>query len=83
MPDEDDNTGIDEEDLPATSLHAHGEDREEDIEGEIGGGEDEGAETAESTGGATSGGPGGHAEGEDDDPSQVEHSGEQGERSDA
>jgi hypothetical protein len=36
------------------------------MEGEIGGGQDEGAESAENTGGATSGGPGGHARGEDD-----------------
>ncbi len=75
MPDENDETGVDEENLPATPLHAHGEGREEDIEGEVGGGtgDDQDADTAEKTGGATSGGPGGeHVEG-DDDPSNVEH----------
>lgn len=72
MPDENDQTGSDEETIPSTPLHAHGEGREEDIEGEIGGGqgEDRDAESAENTGGATSGGPGGAAVGEDD-PSNV------------
>ncbi len=74
MPDEHEETGVDKDDLPATPLHAHGEGREEDIEGEVGGGtgDDQDADTAEKTGGATSGGPGGAAEGEDD-PSNVEH----------
>lgn len=72
MPDEKGETGIDEENIPETPLHAHDEGREEDIEGNIGGGHEEGAETAENTGGATSGGPGGDATGEDD-PSNVEH----------
>ncbi len=74
MPDETDETGVDKEDLPATPLHAHGEGREEDIEGEIGGGsgDEQDADDVEATGGATSGGPGGAAEGEDD-PSNVEH----------
>ncbi len=74
MPDDQDETGIDEDALPRTPLHAHGEGRDEDIEGEVGGGtgEDQDADTAENTGGATSGGPGGAAEGEDD-PSNVEH----------
>jgi hypothetical protein len=71
MPDEKDETKADEETIPETSLHAHGEGREEDIEGQVGGGHEEGAETARNTGGATSGGPAGEAAG-DDDPSEVE-----------
>jgi hypothetical protein len=61
MPDENDKTATDPAKIPATPLHAHGEGREEDIEGEIGGGqgEDRDADSAENTGGATSGGPGG------------------------
>jgi hypothetical protein len=72
MPDEKEKTEPDEETIPSTPLHAHGEGREEDIEGEIGGGqgEDRDAESAENTGGSTSGGPGGAAVGEDD-PSNV------------
>lgn len=70
MPDERDQTQADEETIPSTPLHAHGEGREEEIEGELGGGHEEGAETAENTGGSTSGGPGGAAEGEED-PSEV------------
>jgi len=72
MPDEKDRTEMDEDEIPSTPLHAHGEGREEDIEGEIGGGqgEDRSADSAENTGGATSGGPGGAARGEDD-PSKV------------
>jgi len=34
MPDEDDNTGADEETLPKTSLHAYKDGREEDVEGD-------------------------------------------------
>ena len=61
MPDERDEGSADEETIPKTSLHAHGEGREEDIEGEIGGGsgEEQEADDVEKTGGATSGGPGG------------------------
>ena len=72
MPDEKGNEATDEETVPSTPLHAHGEGREEDVEGEIGGGQGADADTAENTGGATSGGPGGAAEGEDD-PSEVQH----------
>jgi hypothetical protein len=70
MPDEDDNKLADEEEVPSTPLHAHDEDRDEDIEGPIGGGHEEDAEDAPNTGGSTSGGPGGAAEG-DEDPSNV------------
>jgi hypothetical protein len=73
MPDEKGESAADEETIPETPLHAHGEGREDDIEGEIGGGsgEDRDAETTENTGGSTSGGPGGAARG-DEDPSQVD-----------
>ncbi|MFI5122926.1 MAG: hypothetical protein ACHQJ5_08505 [Vicinamibacteria bacterium] len=73
MPDEKGEVSADEEAIPKTPLHAHAEGREEDVQGEIGGGtgEDQDADTAENTGGATSGGPGGDAVGEDD-PSKVE-----------
>ncbi len=70
MPDEHDNETA--EDATETSLHAHGEGREDDIEGDVGGGEgdEQDADTAENTGGATSGGPGGSGQGEED-PSDV------------
>ncbi len=73
MPDEEGNEKADEETIPETPLHAHAhgsEGDEEDIEGEIGGGEHQDASKAENTGGATSGGPGGGAQGEED-PSDV------------
>ncbi len=72
MPDERDEVKADEDTIPESPLHAHGEGREDAIEGKIGGGagEDQDANTVESTGGATSGGPGGAAAG-DDDPSEV------------
>ncbi len=78
MPDEKDETSADEETVPKTPLHAHAEGRDEDIEGEIGGGtgEDQDADTAQNTGGSTSGGPGGAAVGEED-PSEVDDSDDQ------
>ena len=59
MPDEHDNETA--EDAPRALSHAHAEDREDEMEGEVGGGEgdEQDADTAETTGGATSGGPGG------------------------
>ncbi len=61
MPDEKDEGSADEETIPKASLHTHSEGREEEIEGEIGGGsgEDQEADDVEKTGGATSGGPSG------------------------
>ena len=70
MPDEKNNVLADEEEVPSTPLHAYEEGREEDIEGNLEVGEDEGAEGVENTGGSTSGGPGGAAEGEED-PSNI------------
>ena len=78
MPDEEGKTGVDEDDLPETPLHAHGskiedqERREEDAEGEILDDSSQDASDVPNTGGATSGGPGGDATGEED-PSEVEH----------
>ncbi len=79
MPDENDQTGVDEEDLPKTPLHAHGsgveEDpsrpREENAEGEILDDDQDDAAEATNTGGATSGGPPQADPGAD--PSDVEH----------
>ncbi len=75
MPDEEGNEGVESEDLPETSLHAHGsgvEDeageerpREDQAEGNI---VDEGENSGEdsvNTGGATSGGPPQEDAGED------------------
>jgi hypothetical protein len=76
MPDEKGNTEMDEEQLPETSLHAHGsdgeddEDREEDAQGNIIDDETQDASQLPNTGGSTSGGPGGAASGEED-PSDV------------
>ncbi len=80
MPDEEGNTKIDEDEVPETSLHAHGSDHEDtgveapeekddEVEGDVHDGDPDASEVP-NTGGATSGGPGGGAEGEDD-PSQV------------
>ena len=78
MPDEKDNVKPDEETIPESPLHAHGEGREEAIEGNIGGGtgEDKDANTVENTGGSTSGGPGGDAVGEEDPSNVVDKSDE-------
>jgi len=78
MPDEEGKTEMDEEELPTSSLHAHGskiEDegrREEDVEGDIPDEDDTDQDASEvpKTGGSTSGGPGGDATGEED-PSNV------------
>jgi hypothetical protein len=77
MPDEKDETGLDEEDLPSTPLHAHGsgiEDanerpREDEVEGELLDDDQDDAAEATNTGGATSGGPPKEDAGED--PSNV------------
>jgi hypothetical protein len=79
MPDENEQTGVDEEDLPKTPLHAHGSGieetgdrpREDDAEGEILDDDQDSADEATNTGGATSGGPPREDPGED--PSRVEH----------
>lgn len=79
MPDENDQTGVDEEDLPKTPLHAHGSGieetgdrpREDNAEGEILDDDQDDAAEVTSTGGATSGGP--PREDADEDPSNVEH----------
>jgi len=76
MPDEKGDTKLDEDDLPTSSLHAHGskiedqERREEDVEGEILDDSSQDASDVPNTGGSTSGGPGGDATGEED-PSDV------------
>jgi len=65
MPDEEDKTGLEEEEVPETSLHAHGSGVEEtnerpradNIEGELLEDEEDEAHEAANTGGATSGGP--------------------------
>ena len=61
MPDEEGEVKSGDDVTKTTSLHAHGEGRESDIEGEIGGGsgDEQDADTAEKTGGATSGAPSG------------------------
>lgn len=85
MPDEEDNEKVEE--TASTPLHAHAEGREEDIEGDIGGGgsgegDDQDADDVEPTGGSTSGGPGGHLDEENvpptpgDSPEQTDHHGE-------
>ncbi len=79
MPDEKDQTKLDEEKLPPTSLHAHESGieetnerpREENIKGELLDDEQDDAAEATNTGGATSGGPPREEPGED--PSNVEH----------
>jgi hypothetical protein len=68
VPDEKGNELADQDKTPATPLHAHDEDRDEDIEGNVPDGE-EGADDVEKTGGGTSGGPGGRpVTGEDSQP---------------
>ncbi len=78
MPDEEGNDQVDEDDLPETSLHAHGSGveeenerpREENADGEILDDSEQDASDVPNTGGATSGGPGGDATREED-PSDV------------
>lgn len=78
MPDEDGADQLDQDDIPETSLHAHGSGieeendrpREENAEGNILDDSEDDADDVPNTGGATSGGPGGHATGEED-PSNV------------
>ena len=75
MPDEKGNELADQDKIPPTPLHAHDEDRDEDIEGHVPDGE-EGAEDVEKTGGGTTGRPGGRrVTGED---SEVSEGGPQG-----
>jgi hypothetical protein len=80
MPDEKGNSKIDEEQVPETSLHAHGSGHEDtgvdaqdqqgdEAKGETHEGEPD-ASDVPNTGGSTSGGPGGAAQGEED-PSQA------------
>lgn len=77
MPDENEETGIDEENAPSTPLHAHQSGIEEenerprtdDIEGQVVEDSDDEAEESVNTGGATSGGPPQEDAGED--PSNV------------
>lgn len=79
MPDENERTGVDEEDLPETSLHAHGSGVEEEVgderpraeqmEGGVPDEDTQDADQVENTGGATSGGPPSDEAGED--PSDV------------
>ena len=65
MPDEDGNDGVETDDLPETSLHAHGSGieeenerpREENAEGNILDDHEDDADDVTTTGGATSGGP--------------------------
>lgn len=78
MPDEDGNDGVEKEDLPETSLHAHGSGieeendrpREENARGNILDDHEDDADDAETTGGATSGGP--PSESASEDPSEIE-----------
>ena len=78
MPDEKDRTGVDDEELPPTPLHAHGSKVEEtggdrpradQIEGDLLEDDEDRADEATNTGGATSGGPPRADAG--DDPSEV------------
>jgi len=77
MPDEHGETGVDEEDLPESSLHAHTSKieeanerpREDAIEGKFPDDDADDAEDVSNTGGATSGGPPREDPGED--PSNV------------
>ena len=61
MPDEKGEVKSEDDPTKSTPLHAHGESREADIEGEIGGGsgDEQDGDTVEKTGGATSGAPSG------------------------
>jgi hypothetical protein len=73
MPDEKDQTGTEEEELPSTPLHAHesgieeenARPREEAVEGELLDDDQNDAAEATNTGGATSGGPPRENPGED------------------
>jgi hypothetical protein len=74
MPDEEGNDKLDQDDVPSTSLHAHGSGieeenerpREDNAEGEVLDDSEQDASEVPNTGGATSGGPGGDATGEED-----------------
>ena len=61
MPDEKGEVKSEDDPTKSTPLHAHGEGRESDIEGEIGGGsgDEQDGDTVEKTGGSTSGSPSG------------------------